>query len=155
MNRFHVHVAVSDLDQSIQFYSRLFAAPPSVVEADYAKWMLEDPRVNFAISCRKCGNRTGVNHLGLQVDSDDELTALEARFTGAGLTAVAEREASCCYARSDKSWVQDPDGIAWEHFHTRDRIPVFGGRGPELLRGEPQVGADRHDTAAAKSACCG
>lgn len=134
MNRFHVHVSVKDLDESIRFYSSLFGAAPSVSKPDYAKWMLEDPRVNFAISHNKCGTAVGINHLGLQVDSEAELTALESRFADAGLPGVQEHGASCCYAKSDKTWLQDPQGIAWENFHTLGSVPVFGGSGPELLR---------------------
>jgi catechol 2,3-dioxygenase-like lactoylglutathione lyase family enzyme len=135
MNRFHVHVTVKDLDESIRFYSNLFGTGPSVTKPDYAKWMLEDPRINFAISHNKCGSTYGVNHLGLQVDSESELSALESRFAAAGLAGVQEHGATCCYAKSDKTWLQDPQGIAWENFHTLASVPVFGGNGPELLRG--------------------
>lgn len=134
MKRFHVHVSVKDLPESIRFYSKLFGTEPSVAKPDYAKWMLDDPRVNFAISHNKCGSTTGINHLGLQVDSEDELSALETRFAEAGLAGVEEHGASCCYAKSDKTWLQDPQGIAWENFHTLGSVPVFGGSGPELLR---------------------
>jgi catechol 2,3-dioxygenase-like lactoylglutathione lyase family enzyme len=135
MKRFHVHVSVKDLPESIRFYSKLFGAEPSVTKSDYAKWMLDDPRVNFAISHNKCGSTTGVNHLGLQVDSEAELSALETRFADAGLSGVEEHGASCCYAKSDKTWLQDPQGIAWENFHTLGSVPVFGGSGPEMLKG--------------------
>jgi hypothetical protein len=134
MKRFHVHVSVKDLSESIVFYSKLFGAEPSVTKPDYAKWMLEDPRVNFAISHNKCGSTTGVNHLGLQVESEDELSVLEARFAQAGLSGVEEHGAACCYAQSDKTWLQDPQGIAWENFHTLGSVPVFGGSGPEMVR---------------------
>jgi hypothetical protein len=123
MKRFHVHLHVDHLDQSIAFYSRLFAAAPSRVEADYAKWMLDDPRVNFAISTR--GAQAGLDHLGFQVDEADELAALKARAESADLALLDEGETTCCYARSEKHWVTDPQGIAWEHFHTLDNIPVF------------------------------
>jgi catechol 2,3-dioxygenase-like lactoylglutathione lyase family enzyme len=125
MKRFHVHVSVSDLAQSIRFYSTLFGAEPAVVKHDYAKWMLEDPRVNFAISQR--GGTPGVNHLGLQTDSDDELESLHARLQQAELAASAEKGVACCYARSDKYWVTDPTGIAWETFHTLGSVPTFDG----------------------------
>lgn len=151
MNRFHVHVSVQDLDQSIRFYSKLFGTEPSVTRPDYAKWMLEDPRVNFAISHNRCGAKLGVNHLGLQVDSESELSALESRFAHAGLSGVQEHGASCCYARSDKTWLQDPQGIAWEHFHTLGSAPVFGGHGPELLNAG---GACTSSAADAGGACC-
>jgi len=123
MKRFHVHVHVSDLAQSIAFYSKLFAAEPARVESDYAKWMLEDPRVNFAISSR--GHAAGVDHLGFQTDDDVELHALKARAAAAQMAVLDEGETTCCYARSEKHWVTDPQGIAWEHFHTLGDIPVF------------------------------
>ena len=134
MNRFHVHVSVEDLDQSVRFYSRLFGAEPVVSKPDYAKWMLEDPRVNFAISHGKCGSTAGLNHFGLQVDTPAELDRLEARFEQAGLEGVKETGATCCYARSDKTWLKDPQGTAWEIFHTLGSVPEFGDRGPDLLR---------------------
>jgi len=124
MKRFHVHVAVPDLAASIRFYSTLFGAEPSVVKDDYAKWMLDDPRVNFAISNR--GASVGLNHLGFQVDSDDELEALHSQLEAADRGVFAERNASCCYAKSDKYWIKDPAGIAWESFHTLGSIPLFG-----------------------------
>ena len=123
MKRFHVHVHVDDLAASITFYSRLFAADPSRVEADYAKWMLDDPRVNFAISTR--GARPGVDHLGIQADSEEELAELKARASAADAALLNEGETTCCYARSDKHWVTDPQGIAWEHYRTLGTIPVF------------------------------
>ena len=116
MKRFHAHVHVDDLTQSIAFYSKLFAAAPTRVEADYAKWMLEDPRLNFAISAT--GRAPGIDHLGLQVDSRDELTALGQRLEAAGGTLVPEHATVCCYARSDKTWTEDPQGTRWETFHT-------------------------------------
>ncbi len=124
MKRFHVHVRVADLAQSIAFYAKLFGAEPTRREADYAKWMLEDPRINFAISSR--GGEVGVDHLGFQTDDAAELQALQAQARAADLALVDEGEASCCYARSEKHWITDPQGIAWEHFHTLDTIPVFG-----------------------------
>ena len=116
MNRFHVHLNVADLDASIRFYTQLFAADPAVRKPDYAKWMLEDPRVNFAISAM--GRAPGVDHLGLQVDSGEELSALGVRLDAAGGTVVPEDAAVCCYARSDKLWTEDPQGTRWETFHT-------------------------------------
>ena len=124
MKRFHVHVSVKDLDSSIEFYSTVFGTPPAVVKPDYAKWMVDDPRVNFAIS--KYGSATGIDHLGLQVDSDEELTALRAQVTGARIAAQDQTNAECCYARSDKYWTTDPQGIAWETFHTLESIPIRG-----------------------------
>ncbi len=123
MNRFHVHLHVEDLARSIAFYSKLFAAEPARVEADYAKWMLEDPRLNFAISTR--GNRPGIDHLGFQTDDPAALAALKARAQSADLALLDEGATTCCYARSEKHWVTDPQGIAWEHFHTLGDIPVF------------------------------
>lgn len=123
MKRFHVHTHVEDLQASIAFYSKLFAAAPTRVEGDYAKWMLEDPRVNFAISTR--GGKPGIDHLGFQVDSEDELAELKARAQAADMALLDEGETTCCYARSDKHWITDPQGIAWEHFHTLGDIPVF------------------------------
>lgn len=124
MKRFHVHAHVEDLDASIAFYSKLFAAEPTRVEADYAKWMLEDPRINFAISTR--GGAPGIDHLGFQTDDADELAELKARAQAADMALLDQGETSCCYSRSEKHWVTDPQGIAWEHFHTLDSIPVFG-----------------------------
>jgi catechol-2,3-dioxygenase len=120
MKRFHVHAHVQDLQASVAFYSKMFAAEPTRLETDYAKWMLEDPRVNFAIS-----TKSGVDHLGFQTDSTDELAELKQRATEADMTLMDEGAASCCYARSEKHWVTDPQGIAWEHFHTLENIPVF------------------------------
>ena len=124
MKRFHVHLHVEDLSANIGFYSRLFACAPARVEADYAKWMLDDPPVNFAISTR--GNRQGVDHFGIQADSADELAALKSRANAADLSLRDQGETSCCYARSDKYWITDPQGLPWEHFHTLGTIPVFG-----------------------------
>ena len=118
MKRFHVHVAVPDLGKSIGFYSTLFGAQPSVRKRDYAKWILDEPRLNFAISQR--GGRAGIEHLGFQVDSDAELASLHAQISAAGRGVTAEKDAHCCYARSDKYWVTDPAGVAWEAFHTLD-----------------------------------
>jgi lactoylglutathione lyase len=123
MKRFHVHAHVDDLQKSIAFYSRLFAAEPSRIEADYAKWMLDDPRVNFAISTR--GGKTGVDHLGFQTDDAAELAELKERAEAADMALLDEGEVACCYARSEKHWVTDPQGIAWEHFHTLASIPTF------------------------------
>jgi hypothetical protein len=123
MKRFHVHLHVDDLGQSIGFYSKLFAAEPARVEADYAKWMLQDPPVNFAISTR--GSQPGIDHLGIQTDDPAELAEMKARAEAADMALLDEGETTCCYARSEKHWVTDPQGIAWEHFHTLGNIPVF------------------------------
>jgi hypothetical protein len=123
MKRFHVHLHVENLGQSIGFYSKLFAAEPTRVEADYAKWMLDDPRLNFAISTR--GSRPGIDHLGFQTDDAGELAALKQRAEAADMALLDEGQTTCCYARSEKHWVTDPQGVAWEHFHTLGNIPVF------------------------------
>jgi catechol 2,3-dioxygenase-like lactoylglutathione lyase family enzyme len=124
MKRLHVHVSVKDLPASIRFYKTLFGAEPVVSKPDYAKWMLEDPRVNFAISTLR--QPVGVNHLGFQVDSDEELRDMRAQLEAADARMVQENEQPCCYATSDKYWVTDPTGIAWETFHTLGSIPVYG-----------------------------
>lgn len=124
MKRFHVHLSVSDLSTSIQFYSGLFGTQPTVIKDDYAKWMLDDPRINFAISQR--GAPVGLNHLGFQVDSNEELEQLNQKLQGLQSEVIEEKDAACCYAKSDKYWINDPQGIAWEQFHTLDSIPVFG-----------------------------
>ncbi|PQA80098.1 glyoxalase/bleomycin resistance/dioxygenase family protein [Limnohabitans sp. TS-CS-82] len=123
MKRFHVHLHVQDLQASIAFYSRLFSAQPARIETDYAKWMLEDPRVNFAISTR--GSKPGLDHLGFQVDSAEELVEMKAAAQNADMAMLDEGETTCCYARSDKHWITDPQGVAWEQFHTLGDIPVF------------------------------
>ena len=123
MKRFHVHVGVDDLDKNIAFYSSMFGQAPTVVKADYAKWMLDDPRINFAISNRGLPN--GVDHLGFQTETADELAALRAQTAQADLAARDDGVTTCCYSKSDKYWITDPQGIAWETFHTQDSIPVF------------------------------
>jgi catechol 2,3-dioxygenase-like lactoylglutathione lyase family enzyme len=152
MKRFHVHVAVPHLAESIHFYSTLFGAEPSVRKDDYAKWMLDDPRVNFAISQR--GGAGGVNHLGFQVDSGEELEAMHAQLSAADRSIVAEKGVNCCYARSDKYWVTDPSGVAWETFHSLGSIPVYG----DATTAEPAVSETACCAPAAgtlhKSTCC-
>jgi predicted enzyme related to lactoylglutathione lyase len=124
MKRMHVHVAVDDLKHSIGFYSALFAAEPSVVKPDYAKWMLDDPRVNFAISAR--GRTAGLDHLGIQVEDKDELNEISARLHKAGGEVIEQDETRCCYAKSEKSWIEDPAGISWETFLTAGEITDYG-----------------------------
>ena len=121
--RFHVHLHVDDLAQSVAFYNKLFAAQPARQETDYAKWMLDDPPVNFAIS--SWGSRPGIDHLGIQTDNAAELAELRARAEAAEMAPSIENETVCCYAKSDKHWVTDPQGIAWEHFHTLANVPTF------------------------------
>lgn len=142
MKRFHVHMHVDDLAKNIAFYSKLFNTEPTRVESDYAKWMLDDPRVNFAISSR--GHKAGLDHLGFQVDAPEELAALKERAQAADMALLDEGETTCCYARSDKHWITDPQGIAWEHFHSLGNIPVFS-EAPD---------AAATDKSAAPAACC-
>ncbi|CAM4007853.1 ArsI/CadI family heavy metal resistance metalloenzyme [Roseateles saccharophilus] len=123
MKRFHVHAHVEDLQASVAFYAKLFGVPPTRLEADYAKWMLDDPRINFAISSR--GGKPGVDHLGIQADTAEELAELKARAQAADAPLLDEGATTCCYAQSDKHWVTDPQGIAWEHFQTLADIPTF------------------------------
>ena len=143
MKRFHVHAHVEDLQTSIAFYSKLFAAEPARVESDYAKWMLEDPRINFAISTR--GGKPGVDHLGIQADSEAELAELKGHARAADMALLDEGETSCCYARSDKYWLTDPQGIAWEQFHTLGNIPLFSETAKDKAPGA---------AASSASACC-
>lgn len=140
MKRFHVHVHVDDLSKNIAFYSAMFNQQPARTEADYAKWMLTDPPVNFAISTR--GSAVGVDHLGIQVDSKEDLAELRGHAAKADMAVLDEGQTSCCYARSDKYWVTDPQGIAWEHFRTLGDIPMFS------EKVQPQADA------APASACC-
>ena len=124
MKRFHLHVAVKDLDQSVRFYSMLFGTDPTVRKPDYAKWMLEDPRVNFAISTR--ADQVGIDHVGIQAENEAELEDVRARLARADQAYATQKDAACCYARSNKYWVEDPQGIAWEAWHTLESIPVYG-----------------------------
>lgn len=151
MKRFHVHVSVPDLGAAIRFYSTLFAAAPAVVKDDYAKWMLDEPRVNFAISQR--GARAGVDHLGLQTDSDPELDALHERLRQADLATRAEHDVACCYARSNKYWVTDPAGVAWETFHTLGTVPTFSADAVGACCAPSAAPANAARDAA--SSCCG
>lgn len=162
MNRFHVHLNVADLEASIRFYTELFASAPSVRKADYAKWMLEDPRVNFAIS--NTGRAPGIDHLGIQVESDEALAALGRRLDAAGGTVVPEDATVCCYAKSDKLWTEDPQGTRWESFHTTGEATSYYSPGaacatdgascsPDLSRVQPKV--DQGGSCCApKSGCC-
>jgi predicted enzyme related to lactoylglutathione lyase len=145
MKRLHVHVAVDDLSASINFYSALFAAEPSVVKSDYAKWMLDDPRVNFAISAR--GRVPGLDHLGIQVENKDELNEVYARLQQAGGQVIEQGQTSCCYARSEKSWIDDPAGIAWEAFLTTGETTDYGDGSGER---EARIAKTINDT----KSCC-
>jgi len=157
MKRFHVHVSVGDLEQSIRFYSTLFGADPAVTKPDYAKWMLEDPRVNFAISTGR--TRVGINHLGLQTDSDAELETLNDQLQRADVQTAAEKNVTCCYARSNKYWVKDPAGVAWETFHSLGAAPIYG-ESHEEIEAQTACGASACGTSAESgkgkaAACCG
>ena len=132
MKRLHVHVAVESVDESVKFYSVLFGGAPTVRKADYAKWMLEDPRVNFAISAR--GRMPGVDHLGIQVESQGELSEVAGRLRTAEQRLFDEGATTCCYARSEKAWVRDPSGISWETFHTTGESTTYG-EAPEAGKG--------------------
>ena len=160
MKRLHIHVGVKDLSDSVRFYNALFGAEPVKLESDYAKWMLDDPLVNFAISTR--AEKTGVDHMGIQVDNADELGVLREHMSKANISTHSEGETTCCYARSEKSWVEDPNGIAWEAYHTMADAQVYHGADdaqeasvacctPETTQGtccapKPELAAD--------AACC-
>lgn len=164
MNRFHVHLNVADLPASLRFYTQLFATEPSVLKPDYAKWMLEDPRINFAISAT--GRAPGIDHLGLQVDSAEELAALGPRLDAAGGSVVPEGAAVCCYARSDKLWTEDPQGTRWESFHSYGEATTYHGAGaacasdgasctpdPAAMQPAPPMAAGA-SCCAPRSGCC-
>lgn len=138
MKRMHIHIAVDDLDVSTQFYSAMFGVAPLVQKDDYRKWELDDPRVNFAISKR--GVVPGIDHLGFQVETSEELAEMRARFASAELPMMDQTATTCCYAKSDKSWTIDPQGVAWETFLTLEAAPTYG--------------RSRHDTQPESSACC-
>lgn len=123
MKRMHIHVGVQNIEESVRFYSALFGTQPAKLKPDYAKWMLEDPRLNFAISTRT--KEPGLDHLGLQVDDAGELTALREQMSAANISTHSDGETTCCYARSEKSWVEDPDGIAWEAYHSMEDVQIF------------------------------
>ena len=155
MKRLHVHVAVNDLSQSVGFYSVLFAAQPTVLKTDYAKWMLDDPRVNFAISTR--GHEPGLDHLGIQVESQNELHEVYARLRQAGGNIIEQGETTCCYAKSEKSWIDDPAGIAWETFHTTGESTVYGdgsGENQARIAHKKQSACCAPKAAQSSSACC-
>jgi catechol 2,3-dioxygenase-like lactoylglutathione lyase family enzyme len=156
MKRLHVHVAVSDLPQSVGFYSALFASGPTVLKSDYAKWMLDDPRVNFAISTR--GREPGLDHLGIQVESQEELHEVYGRLRQAGGKIIEQGQTACCYAKSEKSWIDDPAGISWETFHTTGESIDYGdGSGEREARvAHTREGACCAAEAAPKqsAACC-
>jgi catechol 2,3-dioxygenase-like lactoylglutathione lyase family enzyme len=125
MKRFHVHVSVQDIQQSVRFYATLFGVQPTVLKDDYAKWQLDDPRVNFAISSR-AGRKQGIDHLGIQAENGGELEHIASRLAQAEVAVMPQKDASCCYTKSDKYWTIDPTGVPWESFHTLDSVPVYG-----------------------------
>ena len=154
MKRFHVHVHVADLESSVRFYSTLFGEQPAVVKPDYAKWMLEDPRVNFAITSG--ASQPQIDHLGLQVESDADLASIASRLKAAGESVREQVNASCCYAKGDKGWVNDPSGISWETFHTFGESTVYGGDiRPALESTGVATESCCTPAAAPASACCG
>ena len=124
MKRLHVHISVPDLQKSIDFYNSLFGTEPTINKPDYAKWMLDEPAVNFAISTGR--GKKGLNHLGFQFDSDEEVDSVQARLSGSQISGMAEKDADCCYANSNKYWTINPTGIPWEQFHTMSEIKTFG-----------------------------
>ena len=150
MKRLHLHLAVEDLNQNIEFYSILFGCQPSVQHDDYAKWMLDDPRINFAISNRS--SKLGLDHLGIQVDEDQELAEIKQRLDTTQRPIETQEGAACCYARSDKHWITDPQGIAWESFHSLTEIPTFNEADAPSDGENPFACRPAADT---KSSCCG
>jgi len=157
MKRFHAHVMVEDLESSVRFYSTLFGTAPAVLKADYAKWMLDDPRVNFAITSGAAV--AGLDHLGLQVESDEELTIIAERLEAAGQSVRKEGNADCCYARGNKGWVSDPSGISWETFNTFGESTVYGNAardGKTIAAAAKALGDESCCTPApsVSSACC-
>ena len=148
MKRFHIHVGVKDLNNSIEFYSTLFGQRPSKVKEDYAKWMLEDPRINFAISTRS--GKEGVDHLGMQVDEASELGEISERLKKADLGVFDEGPTTCCYSESSKAWVKDPAGIAWEAYHTMADAETFNSKS----KSETSVNACCPPKASTKTSCC-
>lgn len=157
MKRLHVHVGVENLERSVSFYSTLFGASPTVIKPDYAKWMLDDPRVNFAISSDRHASR-GIEHLGIQVEGPDELADVYARLKQADAPLLEEGETTCCYARSEKSWISDPDGVVWETFLTSGDATVYG-VSPDLDRLTSENAAAgaccAPQTASVNASCCG
>ena len=156
MKRMHVHVGVKNIEESVRFYTALFGAEPAKLKPDYAKWMLEDPCLNFAISTRT--GKAGLDHMGLQVDDPGELNALRDHMSAANLSTHSDGETTCCYAKSEKSWVEDPNGIAWEAYHTMEDAQVYSGGDaiacctPETLQGA--CCAPKAELAA-DAPCCG
>jgi catechol 2,3-dioxygenase-like lactoylglutathione lyase family enzyme len=150
MKRLHIHLAVDNLDQNINFYSTLFGCDPTVLHDDYAKWMLDDPRVNFAISNRSA--KLGLDHLGIQAEDDQELQVIKQRLDATQKSIETQEQAACCYMRSDKYWITDPQGIAWESFHSLSEIPTFNDKKAPLDGENPFACRPAGN---ADSSCCG
>ena len=153
MNRFHVHVGVVDLDANIRFYTRLFGAEPTVIKPDYAKWMVDEPRINFAISTDDSGH--GISHLGFQADSAEELAEIQQRFAAADAGAEDEPNAACCYARSDKHWATDPQGIRWEGFHSHGLLEDEAAKPMPAAEKASSCCTPAAKTKASGGSCCG
>jgi catechol 2,3-dioxygenase-like lactoylglutathione lyase family enzyme len=156
MKRFHVHVHVGDLDASVRFYSMLFGQQPTVIKSDYAKWMLDDPRVNFAITSGAAA--PAIDHLGFQVESDEELATIGRRLDAAGQSVVRQENAACCYARGNKGWVTDPSGLSWETFHTFGESTVYGddvAPRPDTMKTQESSDSCCAPAARGAVACCG
>lgn len=153
MKRIHLHVGVSDLEQSITFYSTLFASPPSVVKPDYAKWMIDDPRVNFAISSAD-HTKAGIEHIGVQAETPQELTDIYSRLQSAGRPVLDEGATTCCYAKSEKNWTVDPDGVIWEAFLTNGEATVYGDKIPDTVIEQAHANLNALEHAAASSGNC-
>lgn len=154
MKRFHIHLSVDNLDKNIQFYSALFASQPTVLKNDYAKWQLDDPKINFAISNR--GSEHGVDHLGIQVESADELSALQAQLAAADIATEEQLGTTCCYAKSDKYWTKDPQGMAWESFLSTGSAPIFSDQdiAPAAKNSEANSACCAPKAEPSKKSCC-
>ena len=152
MKRMHVNVSVKDLDASIEFYNSLFASVPAVIKTDYAKWMLDDPRINFAITTR--GKQKGIDHLGIQVENNAELDEVYGRLQGAGAPVIEEGATTCCYAESQKNWIFDPEGIAWETFLTLGESPVYGSDLDKQDKTDAACCTPAHVPTRPASSCC-
>ncbi|TXH07613.1 MAG: glyoxalase/bleomycin resistance/dioxygenase family protein [Candidatus Moraniibacteriota bacterium] len=155
MKRMYIHLGVKNIDESVKFYNALFGTEPAKLKPDYAKWMLEDPRINFAISTR--AGKVGVDHMGLQVDDVSELNVLREQMSAANISTHSDGETTCCYAKSEKSWVEDPNGVAWEAYHTMEDAQIFSGSDKSSEEGaccvpetKPQVACSMP----AKKGCC-
>lgn len=157
MKRLHIHISVNDLEESAKFYATLFAAEPTVKKADYAKWVVEDPHVNFAISAR--GRKAGIEHLGIQAEDEEELGVIYERLAKANRPTLSEENTTCCYAQSEKQWVADPQGVIWETFYTHGESTVYGQSAEiEKIAGavccEPKSAQSESASAPSNAACC-